>query len=99
MLPSLAVRLVRRPFGVRTLIDRPLIQKRDMDLSQIPYKVKRSPSGNLPVYIKLKQGGLKTVTVVRHILGDFDFLAKELEAVCQAKVKPLRKVRSMHIEI
>ena len=52
-----------------------------MDTKPLPFLVKRTPSGNLPIYVHSTQKGLK-VTRVRHVFGDAEHLAAEVERLC-----------------
>ena len=59
--------------------------KRDTDVTQIPYQIRRTPSGNLPVYF---EKGIETKwTVVRHVKGNTQVLADELQNMLQLRVR------------
>ncbi|KAK4703287.1 large subunit ribosomal protein L49, partial [Phenoliferia sp. Uapishka_3] len=57
----------------------------------LPYSLKRTPSGFLPVYVDVKSGGQRLSTIVRKIDGDVEALRRDLaEAMpsVQAYTKP-----------
>eukprot|EP01027_Heterolobosea_sp_BB2_P023831 GEZU01035849.1.p1 GENE.GEZU01035849.1~~GEZU01035849.1.p1 ORF type:complete len:184 (-),score=7.23 GEZU01035849.1:111-614(-) len=47
----------------------------------LPFHFKRTPFGNLPVYMDYKNGRTKIVTVVRKIEGDVQEVRRELETL------------------
>lgn len=53
---------------------------------KLPFFVKRTPFGSLPVYIDYKKGRTLTLTQVRNILGDVTELQKELITLTEKEV-------------
>lgn len=53
---------------------------------KLPFFVKRTAFGSLPVYIDYKKGRTLTLTQVRNILGDVTELQKELIKLTEEKV-------------
>jgi len=72
------------PLGsVRGLYERGYEKKQGADTKNLPFLVRRTPSGNLPVYVHVTQdGGQKTR--VRHVFGDAEHLAGEVGKLCGA---------------
>merc|ERR1711981_378223 len=54
--------------------------------SSPPFRVNRTSSDRLPVYVNRYRGGSMEVTVLRKIRGDSEALQRELEFLCQARV-------------
>ncbi|KAI1610021.1 mitochondrial large subunit ribosomal protein-domain-containing protein [Exophiala viscosa] len=48
-------------------------------VSNLPFKISRTPSANLPVYESVKSGGSKHITTIRKITGDLDQLAGQVQ--------------------
>ena len=48
---------------------------------EIPFEVKRTINGNLPIYTKYKHGGSQKLTVIRHLFGDIDVFKQELSKI------------------
>ena len=46
--------------------------------SHLPYRVERTPSSNLPIYVYAKSGGTRKETRLRKIEGDIDTLRVQL---------------------
>mmetsp|Transcript_561 Transcript_561/g.2033 ORF Transcript_561/g.2033 Transcript_561/m.2033 type:complete len:192 (-) Transcript_561:1651-2226(-) len=68
----------------------------------IPFFVPRTPSGELPVYIKYKSGRTLAVTVLKQAVGDLDILERDLGALTNQQV--MRKpngleVRGNHVRL
>ena len=49
---------------------------------EVPFEVKRTHNGNLPVYNKFTHDGNRKLTVVRHLYGDVDAFKEELAKIC-----------------
>ncbi|KIW10957.1 hypothetical protein PV08_10256 [Exophiala spinifera] len=47
-------------------------------VSNLPFKISRTPSSNLPVYESTKAGGSKHITTIRKITGDLEQLAGQV---------------------
>lgn len=47
-------------------------------VSNLPFKISRTPSANLPIYESTKSGGSKHITTIRKITGDLDQLADQV---------------------
>ncbi|CDJ41235.1 Conserved protein, related, partial [Eimeria tenella] len=56
--------------SARFLIEIKFKKVPNKDTDQIPFKVLRTPSGNLPVYSRIRKHGTAVTTIVRHALGD-----------------------------
>eukprot|EP00371_Babesia_bovis_P003317 XP_001611964.1 hypothetical protein [Babesia bovis T2Bo] len=54
---------------------------------KLPFKVTRTPSGNLAVYVKIRAHGTLVYTVIRHIYGDVDAMKKQLRILCESPVR------------
>ncbi|KAK4946348.1 54S ribosomal protein img2, mitochondrial [Elasticomyces elasticus] len=48
-------------------------------VSNLPFKISRTPSANLPIYESVKSGGSKHITTIRKITGDLDQLASQVQ--------------------
>ncbi|KAK1932816.1 hypothetical protein X943_000929 [Babesia divergens] len=55
--------------------------------SKLPFKVTRTPSGNLAVYVKIRAHGTLVYTVVRRIYGDVDAMKQQLRILCESPVR------------
>lgn len=62
---------------------------------KLPFKVTRTPSGNLAVYVKIRAHGTLVYTVVRRIYGDVDAMKKQLRILCESPVR--ERVGSLEI--
>lgn len=76
--------------------------KTSNDSEKIPFYVPRTPSGELPVYIKYKAGRTLPVTCVKQIVGDLDLVERELCSLTDQQV--VRKtygfeVRGNHVRL
>ena len=59
----------------------------NIDTSKLPYFIKRSSSGSLPVYTESLNFGLQIQTVVNHIHGDMQAFESDLKTiVCQGRL-------------
>eukprot|EP00745_Piridium_sociabile_P004802 TRINITY_DN128933_c0_g1_i2.p1 TRINITY_DN128933_c0_g1~~TRINITY_DN128933_c0_g1_i2.p1 ORF type:complete len:117 (+),score=4.08 TRINITY_DN128933_c0_g1_i2:116-466(+) len=77
----------------------PLREKKD--LTHVPFKVSRTPSGNLPVYAKIRHHGTNVTTVLRRFLGDVAVAKRELRIVCEAPARSRAgklEVKGLHVE-
>mmetsp|Transcript_5005 Transcript_5005/g.7424 ORF Transcript_5005/g.7424 Transcript_5005/m.7424 type:complete len:148 (+) Transcript_5005:35-478(+) len=63
---------------------------------KMPFWIKRTKSGSLPVYIDYKNGRSKTVTLLRRVEGDLDAVEMELTKITKQPVK--RKVGGFEIK-
>mmetsp|Transcript_10113 Transcript_10113/g.22748 ORF Transcript_10113/g.22748 Transcript_10113/m.22748 type:complete len:167 (+) Transcript_10113:118-618(+) len=54
--------------------------------SRCPFRVGRTGSDNLPVYLQKRLNGNTMLTLVRKVGGDDEALRRELEVLCQKKV-------------
>ena len=59
--------------------------RKDVDKTKIPYQIKRSASGNLPVFFET--GIYYRYTIIRHVAGNPEVLQKELEQILQLKCR------------
>ena len=57
-------------------------------LPETPFAVARSKYGNLPIYRKVKNGGTRQLTVIRHLRGDVDAFYEDLLLVLRAATVP-----------
>ena len=48
---------------------------------EVPFEVKRTANGNLPVYTKFTNNGMRKLTVIRHLYGDIDSFKEELAKI------------------
>ncbi|SBT77318.1 mitochondrial large subunit ribosomal protein, putative [Plasmodium ovale] len=62
-------------------------QKKNEASYNLPFKVSRTTSGNLPVYPKIRRHGTIVTTVVRHIYGDIKVFKEHLRNICEAPVR------------
>ncbi|KAF4740384.1 hypothetical protein FOZ63_015143 [Perkinsus olseni] len=65
--------------AVRTVLQSKFKQLRDKDTTRIPYYLKRTNSGNLPVYTDFRGG--KPYTVVTHVRGNMESFVADLRSV------------------
>ena len=64
-------------------IIRTMWSEKPIDTPNLPFMVDRTAVGNqIPVYIEIKAGGTKVVTMIRKIRGDAEALKKDMELVC-----------------
>eukprot|EP00386_Alphamonas_edax_P009642 GDKI01031615.1.p1 GENE.GDKI01031615.1~~GDKI01031615.1.p1 ORF type:complete len:137 (-),score=20.92 GDKI01031615.1:160-570(-) len=74
--------------GVRHRVEFSYVQKnKDADTKNLPFKINRTTSGNLPIYAKIRKRGTEVTTIVRMCFGDVQALRKELMNVCEAPVR------------
>ncbi|CAD7935104.1 unnamed protein product [Amoebophrya sp. A120] len=52
-----------------------------------PFYVKRTSSGNLPIYVFKKNNKTLALTVIRKVRGDINELKKQLEVLCRTRVR------------
>eukprot|EP00927_Polykrikos_kofoidii_P059436 TRINITY_DN5458_c0_g1_i2.p1 TRINITY_DN5458_c0_g1~~TRINITY_DN5458_c0_g1_i2.p1 ORF type:complete len:158 (+),score=24.71 TRINITY_DN5458_c0_g1_i2:36-509(+) len=71
---------------VRFKCERKFVKKKNVDTKSLPFLVKRTPSGNLPVYVHATKKGDK-ITRVRGVFGDAEHLAGEIGRVCEANAR------------
>ncbi|PFH38332.1 large subunit ribosomal protein IMG2 [Besnoitia besnoiti] len=84
----------------RSLVEVKFAQQRAKDTSHVPFKVVRTPSGNLPVYSRVKKHGTEVTTIVRHAFGDITAMKKDLMAICEAPVRErlgTLEVKGLHV--
>ncbi|UVC54420.1 mitochondrial large subunit ribosomal protein [Theileria orientalis] len=62
----------------------------------LPFKVTRTPSGNLAVYTKIRAHGTVLYTVVRHIYGDIQAMKEQLRILCESPVR--ERVGSLEVQ-
>eukprot|EP00920_Eleutheroschizon_duboscqi_P002984 GHVT01007155.1.p1 GENE.GHVT01007155.1~~GHVT01007155.1.p1 ORF type:complete len:221 (+),score=44.90 GHVT01007155.1:263-925(+) len=62
-------------------------QEAEKQKAKPPFQVARTPSGNLPVYARIRRGGLQVTTILRHCFGDVKALRQDLMNVCEAPVR------------
>lgn len=89
----------RRQFE-RSLVEVKFRKASGKDTSNIPFKVLRTPSGNLPVYSRIRKHGTAVTTVIRHAMGDISALKKDLLAICEAPVRErcgTLEVKGLHV--
>eukprot|EP00933_Yihiella_yeosuensis_P057271 TRINITY_DN56958_c0_g1_i1.p1 TRINITY_DN56958_c0_g1~~TRINITY_DN56958_c0_g1_i1.p1 ORF type:complete len:130 (-),score=21.44 TRINITY_DN56958_c0_g1_i1:64-453(-) len=70
-------------FALRLVCERRYLKKQGVDTKTLPFLVKRTPSGNLPVYVENTEKGGK-FTRVRRVFGDAEHLAGEVGRLCGA---------------
>merc|ERR1712194_271702 len=75
-----------RSFARRWVCERQWGLKKDVDTKNLPFLVRRTPSGNLPVYVQSTQKGDK-ITRVRRVFGDAEHLAGEVGRLCGEKAR------------
>ncbi|OEH76969.1 large subunit ribosomal protein img2 [Cyclospora cayetanensis] len=73
--------------SIRCLVEVKFRRTGGKDTSGIPFKVLRTPSGNLPVYSRIRKHGTAVTTIIRHAMGDITALKKDLMAICEAPVR------------
>ncbi|KFG47045.1 mitochondrial large subunit ribosomal protein IMG2 [Toxoplasma gondii RUB] len=64
------------------------------------FQVVRTPSGNLPVYSRVRKHGTEVTTIVRHAFGDITAMKKDLVAICEAPVRErlgTLEVKGLHV--
>ncbi|EAN32090.2 Mitochondrial large subunit ribosomal protein (Img2) family protein [Theileria parva strain Muguga] len=69
--------------------------------NNLPFKVTRTPSGNLAVYLKIRAHGTVLYTVVRHIYGDVQAMKEQLRILCESPVRERvgsLEVQGMHVK-
>mmetsp|Transcript_4088 Transcript_4088/g.6940 ORF Transcript_4088/g.6940 Transcript_4088/m.6940 type:complete len:126 (+) Transcript_4088:59-436(+) len=76
----------------RGLVERSFKQRQGVDTKNLPFLVRRSPSGNLPVYVHVTGKGQK-VTRVRKVFGDAEHLAEEVGRICGDKARVRQGIR------
>ncbi|BAM41809.1 mitochondrial large subunit ribosomal protein [Theileria orientalis strain Shintoku] len=64
--------------------------------ANLPFKVTRTPSGNLAVYTKIRAHGTVQYTVVRHIYGDIQAMKEQLRILCESPVR--ERVGSLEVQ-
>ncbi|VWU48354.1 mitochondrial large subunit ribosomal protein, putative [Hepatocystis sp. ex Piliocolobus tephrosceles] len=62
-------------------------KKKNEPSYNLPFKVSRTTSGNLPVYPKIRRHGMIVTTVIRHIYGDIKVFKQHLMNICEAPVR------------
>ncbi|KAJ9621089.1 54S ribosomal protein img2, mitochondrial [Knufia peltigerae] len=65
------------PTPSSTTASSPILSKLAV-ISNLPFKISRTPSSNLPVYESTKSGGSKHITTIRKITGDLEQLAGQV---------------------
>ncbi|CDR96651.1 MITOCHONDRIAL 39S RIBOSOMAL PROTEIN L49, putative [Babesia bigemina] len=83
-------RLARpQPFLVqsRSVVQSRFAKKANDVAEKLPFKVTRTPSGNLAVYVKIRAHGTLVYTVVRRIYGDVDAMKQQLRILCESPVR------------
>ncbi|CAD7957647.1 unnamed protein product [Amoebophrya sp. A120] len=66
---------------------------------RLPWRIRRTAYGNLPVYERFKRGGIEAYTVIRGIEGNVRSLHKQLCHVCEAPARQRTgafEVRGLH---
>ncbi|KAK1445040.1 hypothetical protein BgAZ_109460 [Babesia gibsoni] len=71
----------------RTVVQSSFAKKTNEVAERLPFKVTRTPSGNLAVYVKIRAHGTLVYTVIRHIYGDVDAMKKQLRILCESPVR------------
>mmetsp|Transcript_27854 Transcript_27854/g.56344 ORF Transcript_27854/g.56344 Transcript_27854/m.56344 type:complete len:123 (-) Transcript_27854:142-510(-) len=70
----------------RGLCERRYLKKNGVDTKNLPFLVRRTPSGNLPVYVDVTEAG-KKITRVRKVFGDAEHLAAEVGRLCEGTAR------------
>ncbi|KYN96777.1 mitochondrial large subunit ribosomal protein, putative [Plasmodium reichenowi] len=73
-------------FNKRGVLQTKFKKKNDTSYN-LPFKVSRTISGNLPVYPKIRRHGTIVTTIVRHIYGDIKVFKDHLRNICEAPVR------------
>ncbi|SOV78288.1 mitochondrial large subunit ribosomal protein, putative [Plasmodium sp. gorilla clade G3] len=73
-------------FNKRSILQTKFKKKNDTSYN-LPFKVSRTISGNLPVYPKIRRHGTIVTTIVRHIYGDIKVFKDHLRNICEAPVR------------
>ncbi|KYN99074.1 putative mitochondrial large subunit ribosomal protein [Plasmodium gaboni] len=73
-------------FNKRSVLQTKFKKKNDTSYN-LPFKVSRTISGNLPVYPKIRRHGTIVTTIVRHIYGDIKVFKDHLRNICEAPVR------------
>merc|ERR1712032_873255 len=73
----------------RGVCERKYMKKKGMDTKSLPFLVERTPSGNLPIYVKTTLGAAK-FTLVRRIFGDVEHIAEEIRKLCDSEVRGVK---------
>ncbi|CZT99104.1 hypothetical protein PFAG_03565 [Plasmodium falciparum Santa Lucia] len=73
-------------FNKRGILQTKFKKKNDTSYN-LPFKVSRTISGNLPVYPKIRRHGTIVTTIVRHIYGDIKVFKDHLRNICEAPVR------------
>eukprot|EP00922_Rhytidocystis_sp_ex-Travisia-forbesii_P057185 GHVS01084719.1.p2 GENE.GHVS01084719.1~~GHVS01084719.1.p2 ORF type:complete len:100 (+),score=3.10 GHVS01084719.1:41-340(+) len=85
---------------VRWITQRAFCRDATKSAQNVPFKISRTPSGNLPVYCKIRRRGTDITTSVRHIMGDINSLRKDLQLICEAPVRERigsLEVKGLHV--
>ncbi len=86
---------------IRLVLDRRYLQKPDMDIKNLPFLIKRTHQGNLPIYVeKLKQPDrtFKQFTTVGNFYGDTAAFAESVKTHVNPKCIISFKERKAVIE-
>eukprot|EP00746_Dinoflagellata_sp_MGD_P051778 gnl/MRDRNA2_/MRDRNA2_230275_c0_seq1.p1 gnl/MRDRNA2_/MRDRNA2_230275_c0~~gnl/MRDRNA2_/MRDRNA2_230275_c0_seq1.p1 ORF type:complete len:127 (+),score=9.44 gnl/MRDRNA2_/MRDRNA2_230275_c0_seq1:36-416(+) len=70
-------------FGLRLLHEYKFRPQKDVDTTRLPFKIRRTPSGNLPIYVR--QGPAGPITTIKKVFGDKDALAAEVSRICTSE--------------
>lgn len=80
----------------RSIVQAQFARRSNVDSKKLPFKVTRTPSGNLAVYTKIRAHGTFVCTVVRHIHGDVQALKEQLRILCESPVR--ERIGSLEIQ-
>uniref|UniRef100_A0A7S1TH73 Large ribosomal subunit protein mL49 n=1 Tax=Compsopogon caeruleus TaxID=31354 RepID=A0A7S1TH73_9RHOD len=58
-----------------------------------PFRIGRTPSKELPVYVDYKNGGTRVMTLVRRVRGDVQSLREDMSRICGGKNVTVRPGR------
>eukprot|EP00921_Rhytidocystis_pertsovi_P025016 GHVQ01040358.1.p1 GENE.GHVQ01040358.1~~GHVQ01040358.1.p1 ORF type:complete len:262 (-),score=32.46 GHVQ01040358.1:1865-2650(-) len=86
--------------GRRCIAQKSFIKDKTKSSDNVPFKISRTPSGNLPVYSKIRRRGTDVSTEIRHIFGDISALRKDLMIVCEAPVRErigCLEIKGLHV--
>ncbi|AFZ81580.1 hypothetical protein BEWA_009940 [Theileria equi strain WA] len=80
----------------RFIIQRKFVKDPEIKPKNLPFKVTRTPSGNLPVYMRIRAHGTVMYTVVRHIYGDVQAMKEQLRILCESPVR--ERIGSLEVQ-
>eukprot|EP01066_Platyproteum_vivax_P008165 Platyproteum_vivax@DN3364_c0_g1_i1.p1 len=67
-------------------VQQALVLEAEKKVDRLPFLVRRTKAGNLPIYLKTTHAGTRVYTIFRKIEGNKAEFKKEVEAICETKV-------------